>query len=351
MRPSRRTSRRTTRAPVAVRSSELTSTRSADGMNMPTRPSVVAESMRIGEPNVRPPSCENATCVFGVLPTPVNHATAAALPVAVMTGPFTGQPLISQLSRANGDRRRPLAIREPHDGRVANLLVAAVAVRDEHAAGRTRGRRLAALADARIDHGLVAGDALANHGGSQRHAAAHDRLRRGRRPCHGRRARRGRHHRRAHRRTRRSRARWPTCPCGVIVGRPRATRRRSTCGCARNTPRGRSRVRASAQPACRRQATNSDGKSAQLARKLVSSAIVTGSSSGCRSVRGAESMSAAGLARLEPREPHAAAPVAGEIRLRRAFWRRGVDRTYGACEKRWQSGSWSDRLRRGQNAG
>jgi hypothetical protein len=68
----------------------------------PTRPSVVPLSMRTGGPNVRPPSFENAICVFGALSLAANQATATAWPFAAIAGALSGQPLISQLSACTG---------------------------------------------------------------------------------------------------------------------------------------------------------------------------------------------------------------------------------------------------------
>ena len=46
-----------------------------------------------------------------------------------------------------------------------------IAIGDEDAIGRPRGRRLAAIADLRIDHGLFAGRAVRDRRRANRHAA------------------------------------------------------------------------------------------------------------------------------------------------------------------------------------
>src|SRR5512145_3195027 len=84
--------------PSAFPDNQQTSAELSGSVSRSTRPCVSPSSTRIGFPDVAPASVENATLTLCLPPAPVNHATATFRPAAAIDGPFTGQPLISQLS-------------------------------------------------------------------------------------------------------------------------------------------------------------------------------------------------------------------------------------------------------------
>src|SRR5829696_7451295 len=99
--------------PSAFPDNQHTSAEPSGSNKTSTRPCVSPSSTWIGAPNVAPASAENATFTCGSPPAPVNHATATLRPAAAIDGPFTGQPLISQLSACTtcGFPQPPLACR------------------------------------------------------------------------------------------------------------------------------------------------------------------------------------------------------------------------------------------------
>src|SRR4051812_36626637 len=88
--------------PSAACSSQLTSASPDGKTTTSTLPTGLPLSTRTGERNVLPPSLDMATFTWDASLGAVNHAAAALAPDVETDGPFTGHPLICQLSVDNG---------------------------------------------------------------------------------------------------------------------------------------------------------------------------------------------------------------------------------------------------------
>ena len=216
---------------------------------MPSRPNVTLRSTWIGAPNAGRRRSKTRRCTCGVPPAIVNQATATASPDRRDDRAVHGTAVDLPVVGVHGRRRGPSAVGEPRDRDVADVGVALVAIRDDDAVSRPRGRRLAALAHLRIDDDLCARRTVRDRRRAHRHAVPRDWPALAAAALAAVEPDRARARCRALRRTTRTRTRRRRCRGAAFAARSTSCRRPSTCaaGCRTAFP---TRAAASAPPWC-----------------------------------------------------------------------------------------------------